>query len=314
MKEVILITDRYSPESVATLRKEIPVEIIQQPHRPDPNILAKATAILIRSRTKIDGEFLTVAKNLKVIVTATSGYDHINLQLTKNKNITVMHTPDANTESAAELTLLLVLGALRHLSASTRLLKDGYWKDVLHSGHELRGKTVGLIGLGRVGSRVAELLKAFGAHVLAHDPYQKDEIFKNLSLERLGLTEVLTQAEILSLHVPLTDETRHMIRADTIELMHEGALLINTSRGPVVDERALVAALESKQLLGAGLDVFENEPLARESRLRKMPQVLLTPHIGAHTDEAYLRASNMAVLKLIKFLKVSESSDNLPLQ
>lgn len=313
-KEVIFITDRFTAESIEHLRQQTDAEIRQTNFRVDKEEIEQATALLVRSRTKINSDLLEKAKKLKAVVTATSGHDHIDLDAARKKNVTVMSVPDANTESAAEHTLLLMLGVLRRLGETACLLRDGRWKDDLSIGRELKGQTVGLIGLGRVGSRVAELTQAFGAEVIAFDPYQEDEKFQKLGIERMGLTEVLAQAEILSLHVPLNSETRHMIRADTLELTQDGLILINTSRGSVIDESALVTALDSKQILGAGLDVFEHEPLARDSRLRKMPNVLLTPHIGAYTHEAFARASYLAVNKLIDFLKTGETSDNLPLQ
>ncbi len=311
---LVLVTDRFTIEALELLRAQSSLEVIQTENFPPRELLQNASALLIRSRTKINKELLDATPHLKVIITATSGFDHIDLKLAEEKNITVMFTPDANRESAAEHTLLLMLGVLRQLNESSRLLRDGRWKDELKSGFELKGKTVGIIGLGRVGSRVAELVQAFGAHAIAYDPYQDDEVFKKLNLSRFGLSEVFAQAEILTLHVPLNDETRRFIRAETLEQTHDGLIFINTSRGRVVDEGALIAALESGQIIGAGLDVFENEPLSRDSRLRKMSNVLLTPHIGAHTEEAYAKASLHAAQKLINFLNSGEISNNLPPQ
>lgn len=325
-EQFILITDRFTVESIESLKQELKknsattaaagadVQIIQTEHRPRPDQLKNATALLIRSRTKIDGQLLESAPQLKVIITSTSGYDHIDLNETQKRNITVMYTPDANSQSAAELTIALILGTLRRINECSRTLRDGRWKDAITVGRELKGKTVGVIGLGRVGACVAKILQAFDCEILAHDPYQKDEVFEKLKITRMGLTEVFAQSDILSLHVPLTTETRRMIRAETLELAQEGLVLINTSRGGIIDESALVAALEDKQILGAGLDVFEHEPLSRDSKLRKMPQVLLTPHIGAYTEEAFAKASQLATQKLVQFLKTGKISDNLPPQ
>lgn len=298
---VIIVTDRYTTEALELLKQMLKCEVIKTETRPTPQELAKASGLLIRSRTEVTKEFLNQAPHLKVIVTATSGTDHIDFAAAKEKNITVLNTPDANTESAAELTLMLMLSTLRRFNEVSRALRDGRWKDGLTTGSELKGKVIGLIGLGRVGSRVAELLQCFGAEVIAHDPYQSDDVFQKLKIARQGFHEVLTQAEILSLHVPLTNETRRMIRTETLELAQDGLILINTSRGQVVDESALVTALESGEIAAAGLDVFEHEPLARDSRLRKWPNVVLTPHIGAYTDEAFARASSAATKALTEF-------------
>jgi D-3-phosphoglycerate dehydrogenase / 2-oxoglutarate reductase len=270
--------------------------------------------LLIRSRTKIDSEILDETTNLKLIITATSGFDHIDFEQTQLKGVTCMYTPLANADSAAELTVMHMLGALRHLSSTQRALRDGRWREAIPTGHELKSQTVALVGLGRVGSRVAKIVKAFGAEVIACDPHQNDETFKSLGVDRMGITEVFAQADILSMHVPLNAETRRMIRAETLEITKEGLIFINTSRGKVVDEGALVAALESGQIAAAGLDVFENEPLARDSRLRKLANVMLTTHMGAYTEEAYKKASMMAVEKCIQFIKAGQISDNLPLQ
>lgn len=307
----VLITDRFTPESIEHLRQNFNGEIIKTEHYPQKNELNKATAMLIRSRTKIDKELLAQAPNLKVVITATSGFDHIDLELAKNKNIKIMYTPSANAVSAAELTLLHMLSALRKMTETQRVLRDGRWKDDISTGFELKNKSVGIIGLGRVGSHVAHLLQSFGALVYAYDPYQKDEVFQKLNLQRFGLSEVFAHADILTLHVPLTAETRRMVRAETLELMQDGVIIINTSRGKVIDESALVSALESGHVSQAALDVFEHEPLARDSRLRKLSNVMLTPHIGAYTEEAFHKASQIAVQKLLDFFKNGDLSDTI---
>jgi len=296
MTLTVLVTDRYTTESLTQLAAaSTNIKIIKTGTHPSAEELKVADVMLIRSRTVIDKKLLDQAPNLKTVITATSGTDHIDITEAENRGIKVINTPGANTEAAAELTLMLMLGVLRRLPEVQKQMQAGNWKDTCPTGGELRTKTVGLIGLGRVGSRVAEFLNAFGSHVIAFDPYQDDEVFNRLKVERLGLTEVLAQADIISLHVPLTKETRRMIRLETLELCQEGVIIINTSRGQVIDESGLTTALETKQVAGAGLDVFEHEPLANESRLRQMPQVLITPHIGAYTDEAFQRASLEAV-------------------
>lgn len=297
---VVLVTDHFTTEALSQLQHKLKCEIRRSAgHCPSAGELRDVELMLIRSRTRIDKNLLELAPRLKAVVTATSGYDHIDREECEKRGVKACYTPDANFNAAAELTLMLMLSSLRRASAITRTLRELKWKDALNPGQELRGKTVGIIGLGRVGARVAELVKAFGAEVIAHDPYVDDARFKNLGIARLGLTEVYVQSDILSFHVPLTRETRHMLNPGTLEHCKEGFILINTSRGEVVDEGALTAALTSGQIAAAGLDVFEHEPLARESRLRKMPQVVLTPHVGAFTDEALRRASELAVYSLI---------------
>ena len=310
----ILVCDQYTVESLQELKTELPARIDICGLQPTAAELADAQALLIRSRTPINAKTLDLAPNLKVIVTSTSGYDHIDLSAAQARNVKVMYTPDANSQSAAELTLLLMLATLRRAGESDRALRDGKWKDHFPPGSELCGKTVGIIGLGRVGGKVARFVQSFGARPVAFDPYQSDSVFLDLKITRMGLTEVLSQADIISMHIPLTEETRRMIRQETIEAAQEGVVFINTSRGKVVDESALVQALTSGHIAAAGLDVYEHEPLARESKLRKMSNVVLTPHIGAYTEQAFRRASFDAAQKVIAFFKDGKISDNLPPQ
>lgn len=303
----VFVSDYFTPESLILLMQKnefkISFEITED--------LSQAQAVLIRSKTTIDKDFLKKAPMIQLIITATSGFDHIDFNLTKAAKITVMYTPSANTQSAAELAILLILSALRKVGEIQKVIRAGEWKASLTQGNEFKNKTLGIIGLGRVGTRVAEIAQSFGATVIAHDPYQDDNVFKKLNISRLGLTEVFSQSDILSLHVPLTEETRRLIRSETLELTKDGLILINTSRGKVIDEGALLQALDSKEIVAAGLDVFEHEPLARDSRLRKMPQVIITPHVGAFTEEAFLSASQEAVQKLILYFQKGETSDLL---
>lgn len=303
----ILVTDRFTTEALERLRLSWDCEILQSSTFPSSEELVGVQGLLIRSRTSINQELLNRAKDLKIVVSATSGTDHMDQAACAARGIVALHTPEANSTSAAELTLLLTLGTLRNLSSVQKTLRQSEWRDLCPIGSDLHGKTVGIIGLGRVGTKVAKFLQAFGAEVLAHDPYQNDRVFQDLHLQRLGLVEVLTQSQIVTLHVPLNKETKHMICEGALAHCQHGVVLINTSRGSVVDERALISALDSGQIRAAGLDVFENEPLARDSRLRKYPQVYLTPHIGAYTEQALARASSEAVDILLKYLKDGRS-------
>jgi D-3-phosphoglycerate dehydrogenase / 2-oxoglutarate reductase len=294
----VLITDIFTAETNEILRESCEVRRSAN-HMPTAQELAGVHSLLIRSRTKIDHKLLQMAPDLQTVVTATSGYDHVDLEACDERGVKTYYTPDANFNAAAELTILLMLSALRRQSETVKALREYKWKEALRPGRELKGKTLGIVGLGRVGSRVAELAQSFDAEVIAHDPYADDRNFSRLKISRQGLTEVLVQSDIISLHVPLTKETRHIISRGTLEHCKDGFVLINTSRGQVVDEGALVASLESGQITAAGLDVFEHEPLARDSVLRKMPNVVLTPHLGAMTEEALAKASELAALAII---------------
>jgi D-3-phosphoglycerate dehydrogenase len=271
-----------------------------------------AHAMLIRSRTRIDEALLQKARNLQVIITATSGFDHIDLAAAEKWGVTVMHTPNANIESAAQLTFALVLACSNNLLVAHKMVKAGDWNRDLLVGMELSSRTYGLVGLGRIGTRVAQLAQAFGMNVVAFDPYQDDEHFEKANVTRLSYEEVLKTADILSFHVPKTLETDNMLNRSHFEYLHRGIILINTSRGSVIHELDLADALERGWIRAVGLDVYEKEPLHRTSKLVTFPNVVLTPHIGANTEDAFYKASHMAAQKLMAFFMDGSTSDSLP--
>lgn len=309
----ILVCDAYAPEALAWLRATLETTDIQhcpQPHSESAKI-QDTDALLIRSGTKVNEKLLSRLPQLKVIVTATSGFDHIDLEACRKRQIAVISTPDANRDSAAELTLWLMLTAVRKLAHMPGVIASGRWREGLRRGHLLKGKTLGIFGLGRIGSRVCELARGFDLKVLAYDPYISDERFVQFGAEKTGMSELLRLSDIVSLHVPLTKDTHHIIAAPTIELMPSHGIVVNTSRGAVVDENTLIQALLEGHLAGAALDVFESEPLSPQSRLLSLPQVVCTPHIGAYTEEAFSIASRLAVERLVSFLKNGETDQDL---
>ncbi len=248
--------------------------------------IAGSDAVLVRSGTPITREALARADRLRVIGRAGVGVDTIDVEAATEKGIAVLNAPAANTVSAAELTFALLLALVRRIPSADRSMRAGLWDRSRFSGAELAGKTLGLIGAGRVGTEVALRARAFDMRVVVFDPYLKAERARSLEMEPLSLAEVLQRADVLSLHVPLTDTTARMIGADELALMQPHALLVNAARGGVVDEMALVAALEKGQLAGAALDVFEEEPLPADHPLRRLETVIMTPHLGASTEEA----------------------------
>lgn len=314
MSAELLITDTFDGAALAKLKTQLECRFVKSKDlRPTPEELKNINGLLIRSRTKIDKSLLDCAPNLKWIVTATSGFDHIDFKECARRAIAVSHTPEANVQSAAELTVALILNLSRRIPAALASVKKGGWRNDELRGLSVMGHTLGLVGLGRVGQRVANVMRALGMKVIAHDPYVDDSIFSDLGVERQGFSEVLVAADFLSLHVPLTRETHHMINHDTLRLMNSDAFLINASRGQVIDETALTLGLDEGVIQGAALDVFEREPLMKESRLRGRDNVLLTPHIGAFTEEAVEAASFAAVDRTIEFFKTGKAKDTLPL-
>lgn len=312
-KPLILIADRFSTEAWVKLET---TSFLKVERATDPSLenadLTEVAGLIIRSRTKIDSTFLKRAPKLQVIVTSTSGFDHIDLAATQVHGITVMYTPDANIQSAMELTWALVLACSRKIVAAHKAIKGGVWDREPLLGSELEGKTYGIIGLGRIGKRVAGLAHAFGMRTIAFDPYLEEDDFIKYKSPRVSLEELLMTADVISIHVPLTPETKGMLNSARFENIHRGVILINTSRGPVIREQDLVLALKKDWIGACGLDVFEKEPLQRDSQLLNFPQVIFTPHIGANTEEAFAKASMMASNKIIQFFHDGTGSDILP--
>ncbi len=286
----VLVTDKVSQSGLAPLLGDDRFEIVQIDDSSDPSFgeaLSTAHGLIVRSATKVTEGLLSDAPLLRVIGRAGVGVDNIDLTAATRNGVAVMNAPAGNTVSAAELTMALILAMVRRVAAADASMRAGEWARSRFKGAELRGRTLGLVGAGRIGGEVAKRCRAFGMSVIAFDPYLTAERAEDLHLERAGsLEDVLGRADVLSLHVPLTDATRGMIDADALASMKKGAFLVNVARGGVVVEADLAAALSSGHLAGAALDVFGNEPLEEESRLREAPNLVLTPHLGASTSEA----------------------------
>jgi D-3-phosphoglycerate dehydrogenase len=315
VQKKILICDRFSTEAYTYLKKSPNFEVVlikSEDHLNEE--IASANALVIRSKNKITAALLDAAKKLDVIVTCTSGYDHIDLVETKKRNITVMYTPEANQVAAAELTWGLVLACTRNIVSGHQSIKSGKWTRDPFVGFELSGKTYGVIGLGRIGSRVSKMANAFGMTVLAFDPYQDDDVFEAAGARRASYEELLKQSEIISFHVPATKETKNMFNRTHYDFVHPDTIVINTSRGSVIQEDDLADALSQKKIRAAGLDVFEREPLPSVSKLMKCTNVVMTPHLGAFTEEAFTKASMQGALQVENFFKLNKTENALPLE
>lgn len=309
--KTILVTDRITPKALIDLKSqnEFTIQEIKDFKSAD---LTSVAGLMIRSKTKIEKKLLDQMPNLKAIVTATSGFDHIDLKSCHEAGIKVGFTPEANAASACELTWGLVLSCARQLAKSQQNLRAGKWSQDLALGTQLNGKTYGVIGLGRIGRRVAAVAKAFGMTVVAYDPYLEDDQFHSCGATRVSLEECLRASDVISLHVPYTRETRRMINSNTLECLHPEVLLVNTSRGGIIDEDALMQALRDNEIGAVGLDVFEREPMDQNHSLLKFPQVVTTPHIGARTEEAFEMASQTAAKELVKVLSGGDFTHSLP--
>lgn len=309
----VLIVDRYSPTLETQLKSLKCTSTRAASLQPTADDLKSTEILMVRSRTKIDATLFEQAPQLKLVVTATAGFDHIDFSSVP-ASVKVCHTPEANTDSAAELTMLFLLASSRQFAASTEIIRKKKWKDAIQPSRNLKGQHLGLLGFGRVGQRVAELALAHKMHVSVYDPYQTDDAFARLPVNRIGVTELFVQSDYLSLHVPYTKETRHFIRSSTIDMMPHHVVIVNTSRGAVISEHELIQSLEQKRIAGAALDVFETEPLASDSRLVTLPNVITTPHVGAYTEEALALANEFAVLRVSEFLKGGQTQASLPPQ
>lgn len=248
--------------------------------------LAGVDAVVVRSETRITADVLPTNGRLRVIGRAGVGVDNIDVDAATALGIAVMNAPAGNTISAAELTLALLLAAVRRVAEADRSMREGRWERGRFKGIELSGKTLGLVGAGRIGSTVAQRAQAFGMSVIAFDPYLTPERAQALHIEPVELDDLLARADVVTLHVPLTDATHGLIGAAQLARMKPGAIVVNAARGGVVDEIALASALTEGRLGAAALDVFEEEPLPADHPLRSAPRLVMTPHLGASTAEA----------------------------
>jgi D-3-phosphoglycerate dehydrogenase len=310
----ILIADTLDPSGLAIFQAAgAEVHQLTAEERPRlAEILADFDALIVRSSTQATAELLKAGKRLKVVGRAGIGVDNVDVAAATDLGILVVNAPTANLLSATEHTFALLLSLARRVPEADASMKAGGWDRKL-TGVELQGKTLGVIGFGRIGQRVAERAHGFAMKVAAYDPFLDAAMAKKLDVELLSLDELLERSDAITFHTPLTQETRNLLNAERIARMKKGALVINCGRGGVIDEEALLAALESGHLGGAGLDVFAEEP-PKDLRLVQHKKVVATPHLGAQTREAQERISietaEMVVAALAGSLAVA--AVNLP--
>ena len=258
---------------------------------------------VIRSATRLTKEVLDNAEKLKIIARCGVGVDNVDLEFAKSKNIFVTNSPSANLISVVELTVALIISASRKLSLADSHLKNGQWNRSEFLGYELYGKTLGIVGFGKAGRLVAERMKSFGMSIVFYDPYVTDW---NGSEESLDLDDLLKTADVVSIHVIKTKDTENLISKDKLDLLKQNSIIVNTSRGGVLDEEYLMALLESEKIFGAGLDVYSNEPPENVDRYNGL-NLVTTPHIGASTNEAQLKAGLETIENIKKILAGDES-------
>jgi D-3-phosphoglycerate dehydrogenase len=290
----ILVADRIARKGLRPLACDPRFELVERPGLKGEELaaaIADADAVLVRSATKITRESLARAAHLKVIGRAGVGVDTIDVEAATERGVAVMNAPAGNTVSAAELAFALLLSLVRKVPAADRSMRAGEWDRTSFNGIELYQKTLGLVGAGRVGGEVARRAVAFGMRVLAYDPFLSPDAAHELGVELASLNTVLREADVLSLHVPLTESTRGMLGEAQLSLLKPTAIIVNAARGGVLDEAALLRHLTNGTLAGAALDVFDQEPLPLDHPFRRLPNVVLTPHLGASTEEAQLNVA-----------------------
>ena len=296
----VLATESLSERGLALLRQDFEVDV-----RPElaaaglGEAIAPYDALVVRSQTTVDAGVIEAAANLKVIGRAGIGLDNVDVEAATRRGVMVVNAPQSNILSAAEHTLALMLSLARNVSRADQALRGGSWERERFQGVELHGKTLGIVGMGRVGTMVAQRALAFGMRLIAYDPYVSNERARELGIELMpDLGALLVQADVITIHLPRTPETEGLIAERELSLMKEDALVVNTARGGIIDEHALEAALTSGRLGGAALDVFEAEPVT-EHPLFSLPNVVVTPHLGAATREAQDKAG-IAIAEMVR--------------
>lgn len=289
-KPVVIIAEELSPATVDALGPDFDIRMVDGTDRAALlAALPEAKAILIRSGTQMDAEAISVGRSLTVIARAGVGLDNVDVKAATEAGVMVVNAPTSNVVSAAELAIGHLLSLARFIPAANQSAKAGEWKRSAFTGTELFEKTIGIIGLGRIGTLVAQRLAAFDATIVAYDPYVTPTRAQQLGVQLASLDEVMERADFISIHIPRTPETIGLIGAAQFAKAKPGLRIVNCSRGGIIDEDALIDALSSKRIAGAGLDVFVNEP-PKGSALLALDNIILTPHLGASTDEAQEKA------------------------
>lgn len=305
MKLRCLILDRIHPDGVNLIKQHMETREIETISTEDLAREIKGfDALLMRVRPNVTKEVLDNADRLKVIGIGSIGLDHIDRAYAESKGIKVYNVPGGSADSVAEMTIGHMIYLLREAHKAVNDVKNGVWDRSRYISHQLGGMTVGLVALGAIGRRVAELLNAFHAKVLAYDPYITDEEARKINVEKVTFEKLLQESDIISVHAPLTEQTRHMIAAEQFAMMKPGAYLVNMSRGGVVDTVSLYDALKSGKLAGAAVDVMEVEPCT-ESPLYELPNFLVTPHFAGVTVEAQQKIGVTIARKILQELNIT---------
>lgn len=306
----VWVTRQIPQKAIDMLREVAHVEVWEEELPPPRAVVLEKIAmldgILPMLTDKMDAEAMDRAPRLKVIANYAVGFDNVDVPAATQRGIVVTNTPGVLTETTADLAFALLMAAARHIVAGDKFTRAGRWKTwgpLLFLGQDIHHATLGLVGLGRIGSEVAKRARGFDMRVLYYDPIRNEAAEKQLGVEYASLERVLRESDFISLHTPLTPETRHLIGERELKMMKPTAILINTSRGPVVDQKALYEALKNGTLYAAGLDVFETEPIPADDPLLTLENVVVVPHIGSASYATRTRMATLAAENLIAVLK-----------
>jgi D-3-phosphoglycerate dehydrogenase len=315
VKYRVLITEPIHKVGVDILKKE--TDIIQLPQGSSIQDLLttapKVDAIVTRGPMELTREVFRSSPRLRVVGLHGIGYDHIDVNAAKEMGKIVFNTPDALTVSVAEMALALMLSLIRRIVSSDKAVRAGEWQRKYDDlvGNELMGKKIGIIGMGRIGEALARRLNCFKVSIKYFDIIRKQELEKELKIEYGSIDDILEVSDVITLHIPASPKTHHLINRRRFEKMKKGVYIVNTARGSVIDQDALVEALKSGKVAGAALDVFQEEPLSKVHPLTEMDNVILTPHIGASTTEAMMRMAIQVTEEVLKALKGEEPSNRI---
>ena len=312
MKEKILLTRTLHDFALKELKKKFQVKIhtgkIPIPQKTLKSKIKEMDGLICFPYDKINKEIIQSAKNLKVISTYSVGYDHIDTQFAKENKIRVGYTPEVLTDATADMAFALLLDSLRRISEGDRIIREGQWKQIYgaydYLGLDLQGKTLGIMGLGRIGKTLAKRAKAFDMKIIYHNRKQISKTEeKKIGVKYTTFEKLISQSDVISIHVPHTKETNEMFNMKKFRKMKNTAFLINTSRGKVVNEKDLVIALKEKIIAGAGLDVFQTEPINKNHPFLKLENIVLAPHVGSSTKETRVKMAKITIKNLILGMK-----------
>jgi len=313
----VLISDKLAPEGVTILEREADLEVdVRTDLKPDElsSILGSYDALVIRSGTKVTAKLLESAERLRVVGRAGIGVDNVDVEAASKRGIVVMNTPGGNNVTTAEHTISMMLALARHIPQACASLRAGEWRRGDFVGTEIYGKTLGVVGIGNIGSIVADRARGLRMKVIAYDPFITKEAAGRLGIELVSLEDLYARSDFISVHTPLTPDTEGLIGQKAFDSMKTGVRIVNCARGGIIDESALEAAVEAGKVAGAALDVFREEPPPADHPLLRLPQVIATPHLGASTDEAQLNVAIAVAEQVRDYLLhgVIRSAVNVP--